>query len=218
VYKKAGCDELKAFLIYDYMHQLEKIAYANDPFDSVDRLAIMDKFSFSAIGNPGIQLRPPYVINHKSLAVNPGSCPGSGHWLTAADINAIICIPQILHYIYADKMHTTTSVTVSTPAIGKLAQNRTRYHIWATGLPSMGTHGAIKHVFDIPYHSNIVTKPNNIIAETLFVMDTFNAALTTVADGGKVNIGTKIIVVVENVCTIYLTLTHTDREMSWLIT
>ena len=72
VYKNAGCDELKAFPIYAYMHQPEMIAYANDPFDSVNRLAIMNKFSFSAIGNPEIQLRPPYVINHKSLAVNPG--------------------------------------------------------------------------------------------------------------------------------------------------
>ena len=110
-------------------------------------------------------------------------------------------------------MHTTTAVTVSTPAVGKLALYITRYHIWATGLPSMGTHGAIKHVFDIPYHSNIVTKPNDIIAATLFVMDTFNAALTTVADGGKVNVDTKITMAADNVCTIYSTLTYRQGDV-----
>ena len=82
-------------------------------------------------------------------------------------------------------MHTTIAVTVSTLAVGQLDLYITRYRIWATGLPSMGNHGAIKHVFDTLYHSNIVSKPNDIIAETLFVMDTFNAALTMVADGGK---------------------------------
>ena len=77
----------------------------------------------------------------------------------------------------------------------------------------MGTHGAIKHVFDIPYHSNIVTKPNDIIAATLFVMDTFNAALTTVADGGKVNVDTKITMAADNVCTIYSTLTYRQGDV-----
>ena len=105
-------------------------------------------------------------------------------------------------------MHTTTSVTVSIAAVGKLALYTTRYHIWATGLPSTGTHRAINHVFDIPYHSNIVTKPNDIIAATLFVMDTFNVALATVTDGGKVNIDTKITAAADNVCTIYPTLTY----------
>ena len=64
----------------------------------------------------------------------------------------------------------------------------------------MGTHGAI-FFSDVLQHANIVTKPNDIIASPLFVMETFNAALTTVAYGGKVNVNTKITAAANNMFT-----------------
>ena len=74
--------------IYEYMHNPEMIAYANNPFDSVNRAAIATKILFPAIRDPSIKLKPPYVIYHKSLVVDPGN----DHKLTVAEINDIMWI------------------------------------------------------------------------------------------------------------------------------
>ena len=44
-------------------------------------------------------------------------------------------------------------------------------------------------------------------------MDTFNAAITTVAYGGKVNVNTKITAAADNVFTFYSTLTYRQRDV-----
>ena len=59
--------------------------------------------------------------------------PGKECKLTAAGINAIIWIPQILHHFYANKLNTTTAMTVTKSEVGMMALYTARYHIWDTG-------------------------------------------------------------------------------------
>ena len=89
-------------------------------------------------------------------------------------------------------MNTTTAMTVTTPAIGRLALYIIRYYTVWTGLSLTIPHGDIEHVFVMTHTANIVTKPNNIIAATLFVMDTSNVVLYFITDCSKKHIDREI--------------------------
>ena len=56
--------------------------------------------------------------------------------------------------------------------------------------------------------ANLVIKPNDIIATTLFGMDTFNVALSFVTDGRRANIDSKITKAADNVGTMYSTMVY----------
>ena len=167
--------QVEAFGIYPFLCEQGFNEYCRDPFNPENEKTVVDHFSFSAMLDEKITLTLPYVNSVKSLLQDPQNKDQLNTW----SINAVYLLPKLIHYLWADRMHTTLVDAASSSECQQLSSYAARFHSNNFGTSSAVCHGAMDHFYDKltikPFTS---TYPNDIISAALFIADTFNTALT----------------------------------------
>ena len=175
--------------IYSFLCQEDFDEYCKDPFDPTNETKVLEHFSFPAVIDPNIRLKFPYINSHKSLLQDPLKDSAR---LNTWSINAVILIPKVIHYLWADRNKTTMVEAASSSKCYQLSSYAARFHSNNFGTSSAVCHGAMEQFYDEltlkPYTS---TFPNDIISAALFITDTINTALTHPKEWAKPKSGQK---------------------------
>lgn len=168
-------NEQEAFPNCELFYSNEWIEYCKDPFNPTNKKAVYATCSFPAMDNNAITLHPPYLNDHKGLAEDPSDATYFTTWM----INSVLFLPPIIHLLAADRLNTTTTETVNDSKVHETCLFTVRYSAFSTGLISTKNHGAMHHCYSsLAYSDWNVTYPNDLIAASLFIVDTLNVALT----------------------------------------
>ena len=173
------------------------LKYTENPFSPTNEAAMKWLLTFPALPDPFREddnnvsapemfLKPPFIPNYQSLAVDCGTVREKEKYMNTINANAFLLIPKIMYILYSGSKKLPVETMIGDSCVMRLITYTLRYQVGhAFGRAAIKTHGAMTAVYNLPYTDTISESPNEVIGATMLIVDMINTALTFVDENLK---------------------------------